>query len=167
MSGPRAPCRLASAAGPLAQDGGSEGKAPQADKRDQHPRVPENGEIGLAARGEDLPQARAQMRIDQGDGDGPKEGGGHVVARFSVFDGVMLDWWIAGASINRTTFNVRGRADLSEVGQEDRAAVEETLEDEDVFGGAFNVHIHDNGGSANGAMTTPGFRTGLCIGIRL
>ena len=87
-------------------------------------------------------------------------------AQFPLSDRVVLDWWIAGASINRTSFVVKGRADLTEVGQEDRAAAEEALEDDDVFNGAFDVSIHDNGGIARGALTTPGLRTGLCIGLR-
>ena len=89
-----------------------------------------------------------------------------VGAQWELSSRVVLDWWMAGSSVNRTTFNVRGRADLSEVSQEDRAAVEEALEADDIFNGAFKVSIHDNGGSARGSMTLPGFRTGLCLGVR-
>ncbi len=79
---------------------------------------------------------------------------------------LVLDWWIAGASINRTAFDVKGRANLTEVDQEDRDKAEETLEGDDIFNGAFDVTVNDYGGNARGKMTLPGFRTGLCIGLR-
>lgn len=87
-------------------------------------------------------------------------------AQFNLSQRLVLDWWIAGASINRTAFEVKGRANLTEVNQEDRDKAEETLEGDDILNGAFDVTVSDYGGSARGKMTLPGFRTGLCIGLR-
>jgi hypothetical protein len=89
-----------------------------------------------------------------------------IGAQFPISARVMLDWWIAGASVNRTTLHLSGRADISEISQEDRVAVEDALESDNLYNGAFDVTIHNNGGNAHGTVTTPGFRTGLCIGVR-
>lgn len=87
-------------------------------------------------------------------------------AQFNLSRRVVLDWWIAGASVNRTVIEVKGRANLTEVSQEDRDDAEALLEGDDILNGAFDVTVSDHGGSARGKMTLPGLRTGLCIGLR-
>lgn len=87
-------------------------------------------------------------------------------AQFNLSSRLVLDWWIAGVSLNRTTFDVNGRANLTEVSQEERDDAEATLESDEILNGAFDVTVSDRGGSARGKMTLPGFRTGLCIGLR-
>jgi hypothetical protein len=87
-------------------------------------------------------------------------------AQFSLSQRIVVDWWMAGASINRTSFDVNGRANLSEVSEANRESAKEVIESKEVFNGAFDATITDHGGSAVGKLTLPGFRTGLCIGVR-
>ena len=83
----------------------------------------------------------------------------HVGKRF------LVDWWILGPSYGSYKVNLNAATDLSDLLPDDKQEIKTEIENLGVQGSRFTATVSNTGVVADGKLSLPGLRTGLCIGF--
>jgi hypothetical protein len=91
-------------------------------------------------------------------------GGLMLGSQWHLKKNLLIDWWIVGLSWGSYKINLDAAADLTSLDQEDRDALEKSLQSLSIQGNKTTAKVSDNGVTIENKLSLPGVRAGLCIG---